>query len=730
MLQLQSQVGADPLKTKRRTDIADYRLLKPGHNCWRLNQADRLAYLVDGQSFFTAFRQAALKAEHSIFIVGWDIHSGFELVRESEDDGFPSRLGEFLDALARSREDLDIRILTWDFAMILAPHREWASRYRLGWQTHEHVQFAFDSRHPTGGSQHQKVVVIDDRVAFVGGLDFTRGRWDTTEHMPEDPRRADYPGHRPRPYHDVQVIVTGDVAADLGELARQRWQWATGESPPEAHAAPDGGAQAWPVDLEPELEDTPVAIARTLPELDGREAIREVEHLLVDAIGSARQHIYIENQYFTAPCLSDPLAERLGEEDGPEVVMVLPRETVGWLSQFTMDVLRDRRLRQLQNADRYGRLRIWYPDRPDLGKACINVHSKVLVVDDDFMCAGSANFNNRSLGLDSECNLAVEAAGDEARRKGIARLRDRLLAEHLDVSRAEVAEAIDREGSLIGAIERLQRPGRSLRALQPELSDAVDASVPETAIADPEQAIDGEYIASQLIPREDKKTAQHGLLGLAALILLALLLAAAWRWTPLGEWLDPDAVLERVSSLSGSWLAPLVVAGVYIVGGFLMIPVTLMIVATGLAFGAVYGFSYALLGAELSALVSYGVGHLVGHHAISHLSNRWVARASRFLGRQGLLAIITLRIVPVAPFTVVNVVAGASHIRFRDFALGTLLGMVPGTFALAVLSDRVVAAIQSPDVARIAVVVAVVLLAGLGTWALGRWLKRQQDARR
>ncbi|MGK2927528.1 MAG: hypothetical protein ACSLE2_18095, partial [Lysobacterales bacterium] len=117
-----------------------------------MSHAQRIRYLVDGERYFAAFRQAALRAERSIFILGWDIHSTFELLREDPADGMPTRFGEFLDALARRRDGLDICILTWDFAVMLAPDREWAARYKFDWQTHPRVRFRFDSRHPRGSS--------------------------------------------------------------------------------------------------------------------------------------------------------------------------------------------------------------------------------------------------------------------------------------------------------------------------------------------------------------------------------------------------------------------------------------------------------------------------------------------------------------------------------------------------------------------------------------------------
>jgi uncharacterized membrane protein YdjX (TVP38/TMEM64 family) len=175
-------------------------------------------------------------------------------------------------------------------------------------------------------------------------------------------------------------------------------------------------------------------------------------------------------------------------------------------------------------------------------------------------------------------------------------------------------------------------------------------------------------------------------------------------------------------------LAPFIVALVYILAGLLVFPVTLLIIATGVTFGAGYGFTYALLGAELSALVNYAVGRRLGQEAVRNLSQRWAPRVRQRLSRQGLLAIITLRVVPIAPFTVINQVAGASRIRLRDFALGTLLGMLPGTLALTVFSEQLVAAVDAPEIIRISSLLVLAIVIAAGTWWLGRWLLRRQQA--
>jgi len=709
--------------------MSDAAILKPGGNCWRIEGADRVSLLVDGADYFHAFRECAKLARESLLIIGWDIDGSFRLEREATDDGLPVNLRDFLDSLARRREQLRIHILDWDFAMIFAADREWLPSYKLDWTTHERLHFHLDSHYPPGASHHQKIVVVDDRVAFVGGLDFALGRWDTSEHRPDNARRCDTETDDsiPQPYHDVQFMVSGAIAGALGDLARERWHTATGEKL--ATPAPPAAHDPWPGEITPDLTDVQAGIARTRPEFDGEEAVREVKQLLLDAVAAAEHTIYIENQYFTADSVGTALRERLAADTGPEIIVILPEQTVGWLSQNTMDVLRERLLKRLQAADRHDRLRVYCPHVPGLEPQCINVHAKVLVVDDELVRIGSANFNNRSMGLDTECDLAIEACGEARIREGIAAMRNRLLGEHLGASAAAVAQALNEQQSIIHAIAALNVSGRRLRPFEFQVSDELDALVPESSIADPEFPLDGDQLARHLVTEEDRAPARRTLFTLAAILIVALLLAAGWRWTPLGEWIDLKAAIIQLGSLRGEWLAPLVVSVIYIVAGLLVFPVTLLIIATGVTFGVMHGFAYGLLGAEASALVSYAIGHRLGHKAVRNLSNRWASRISKRLARQGLLAIVTLRVIPVAPFSIINLVAGASHIRLRDFALGTLLGMAPGTLALTVFSDQVVAAITAPGMIRFASLLLLALVIAAATWWLSHWLLQRQQGR-
>ena len=217
-------------------------------------------------------------------------------------------------------------------------------------------------------------------------------------------------------------------------------------------------------------------------------------------------------------------------------------------------------------------------------------------------------------------------------------------------------------------------------------------------------------------------TAGRRLLGWAAALLALTLLATAWTWTPLREWIRPEQLAARLDALSGHPAAPLVVFGGFLLGGLLVLPVTVMVVLTVSAFGPVGGFLYALAGATMSALLSFAIGRLAGRRQIERLAGSRVHRISQRLGDSGVIAVTALRMMPVTHFTVVSLTAGSTHIRWRDFLLGTVLGMAPGIAAIALFFDRFAATAREPSVAQFAAFVAVsagilAVLALLRRWA-------------
>lgn len=700
-------------------------LLREGRNCWRIAPASRMRMLVDGEAYFSALRDALRAARHTVFILGWDIDSRMQLTPNGPDDGFPSGLRDFLDALVRRRKGLHIYGLSWDFAMLYALEREWLPSVKLDWQTHRRLSFRLDGNHPTGASHHQKIVVIDQRLAFVGGLDLTRCRWDTSRHAPDEPGRRDPSGHAYPPFHDVHAMVDGPAAQALATLAEDRWHRATGIHVDlrlrDARDAPYAPLDPWPASVAPDLTDVEVAISRTAPAFDGRPAVQEIQALYLDAIASARHRLYFENQYFTATPIGDALSARLATPGCPDIAVVSRRAETGWLQEQSMGVLRARLYRRLREADPTGRFRLYCPEVPGIAPACVNVHSKVMVVDDALLVIGSANLNNRSMALDTECNLAVAANGDARIAAGIARARDRLLAEHLDVPVSSVSLALSRDKGLHAAIEVLHRPGmRTLEAFEPELSEADDAASPGPVVLDPTEPIDFENVMGTVIATRARPRLIGRITALVVLLLVLAGLALAWRYTPLREWADVRRVLGIVEHIHRMPFAPLVMMAVYLGGALIMVPVTVLIVVTVIVFGPFMGAVYALMGTAVGTVAGYGVGRVAGRDAVRRLGGRRLNALSRQIGNHGLLAMVVLRLMPLAPFTLVNLVVGASRIRLRDCLLGTLIGMSPGILVAAALVDRVAALAQRPSGLTAALLAAVLVLPGIGVVVLRR----------
>jgi phosphatidylserine/phosphatidylglycerophosphate/cardiolipin synthase-like enzyme len=455
-------------------------ILDPGRNCWRIERAGRAAVLVDGACYFARLEQALRSARRSILIVGWDFDGRIRLRPDVGEDSPP--LGDLLRSLVEIHPELQIHILIWSIATLHAPGETLALIAGAKWQEHERIHLRLDREHPIYAAHHQKIVCIDDGLAFVGGIDLTVDRWDTHRHDPAEPLRLTPDGTTYAPVHDLQMVVDQAAAQALGELARLRWRNATGEALEPSR--PD--TELWPGDLEPDFVGAPVAIARTAPQWGGHPAIREVAALTVDMLRAARQSIYIEAQYFVSFAIGDLLARHLASDEGPDVAIVTAKTLPGTLEHLVMGSNRDRLIRRMRRADRFDRLRVYHPVVPAAGghRTAVMIHSKLIIVDDMLIRVGSSNLNNRSTGLDTECDLTIEA-GSEAQRRSIGRLRERLLAEHLGVEPEAVAKALASEGSLIHAIEVLNHNPRKLQWFDAMVSSGPARPIFGTRLLDP-----------------------------------------------------------------------------------------------------------------------------------------------------------------------------------------------------------------------------------------------------
>ena len=678
---------------------------RPGQNCWRIEHAGRAAVLIDAGAFFGAVRSALLQAKRSVFIVGWDLDSRTRLVGEdcAAGDGWPVTLREFLIRLVRERPELTVHLLAWDFAVLYALEREPFPSLKLGWNTPSRIRFRLDNALPVGASHHQKIIVVDDAVAFSGGLDLTIRRWDTCQHDIDNPQRCDPAGQPYRPFHDVQMVVDGAAARALADIAHDRWARVTGE---QIAVRPEGAP--WP-DVAPDFTDVAIAIARTLPEYEDQQEVREVEALFCDMIASAEQTIYIENQFLTCSGIAKALVKRLKEKPALEVLMIAPHTPDTWLESHTMRNGRIRFWRLLQQAGAGDRVRLVCPEVRD-GERITHtmVHSKVMIIDDRLLRIGSANLNRRSMGTDSECDLALEACND-TERAAIARMRARLLADHCGVA-AEVAAQALASGSLICAADTLSGRGHRLVPIDDGEPDNGELAEYIEGIADPERPIQSREVMTALFGDRfpARKTAKWLKLALVPLALIAL--AIAWQFPPLSNIASPEQIGPMLTALAAEPWAPLLVLGVYIVGGLIAFPVTILIAATAAAFGPLLGLAYAATGSLLSAAVTFAIGLAIGRDTLRSVIGPRLKRVQRRIVSGGVLAIAAIRLIPIAPFTVVNLVAGASDIRIGAFMAGTILGMLPGWIVMSALGHQIMRIISGPSATDVALLAGVVLI--------------------
>lgn len=651
---------SDPAPAAARDDPARSALCVPGRNCWRLARASRVAFLIDADAYFTAFAEAVAHARESVFVIGWDIQASARLRPGPMPNGWPNTLREYLGAALTARPELHAYLLDWDFSLVFALERELLPVVQLGWLSHPRLHFCLDGEHPLTGCHHQKLVVVDDAVAFAGGLDLTTNRWDTPAHRLDDPRRRLPNGKPYGPFHDVQVAFSGEAARAVARLARARWERATGERVP----AVTGRHDPWPPDLAPDLRDVDVAIARTEPAHDGRPQVNEVVQLYLDSIGAARRWIYVENQYFTSAALAEAMAARLAEDDGPEIVLVGPRVCAGWLEERTMGIERARLLARLQAADRHGRLRVYHPRLP--GNGDLNVHAKVMIVDDALVRVGSSNLSNRSMGLDTECDVAIEPRDAARIARGIAALRDRLVAEHLGVLPREVATTLAQTGSLIATIERLAGGARTLVAPSDTGASARVVGLGEIAPVDLERPVAHAPFVVWLPPGLREPLVRGAVRGLRALAGVGCT-ALAWRAIGLGAFLAGMPMALTLGAM----------AGVCLLGSALQVPIAALHTVSALALGPHRGTLYAIAASGTVDLLGFALGSLLPQERRARVAGRYLGPLSRLLVRGRARDVALLRLSGAAPFPTVAIVAGASRVPAWRFLAGAMCVTIP-----------------------------------------------------
>jgi phospholipase D1/2 len=445
---------------------------------WRIHERQGSGLLIDGRDYYRAFYAAALKAQRSILLLGWQFDSDVELLRgEDLPPGAERRdveLVALLDRLCRERPGLRVCVLAWDFSVFFALEREVLQKLYFDAITCAGFRFRWDDTVPLGGSHHQKVAIIDGQIAFTGSQDICQARWDDSSHHPTNPLRFSRLTFH-QPYHEVQVALSGEAARSMVDLFVERWQGATGErlDPNELVAATRFDDLAVTLPMPPAR----IGIARTVPAYESRPAVREVASLFVGAVSRAERLIYIESQYLTSSAFRDALVERMRDRKRPrlDIVCILPFKPEKLKEEMTVAVPQRVLLRTIEEEARrsghdFRAFNVLAGVDDDGEPLHVYIHSKVMIVDDRWFIVGSANLTNRSMTIDSEICVVYDGDADPAVAHGIRRARVRLLSEH--VGREVARRYLEEPEGLAVRLDALAR--RKKGRLRPHLIGEVE----------------------------------------------------------------------------------------------------------------------------------------------------------------------------------------------------------------------------------------------------------------
>lgn len=205
-----------------------------------------------------------------------------------------------------------------------------------------------------------------------------------------------------------------------------------------------------------------------------------------------------------------------------------------------------------------------------------------------------------------------------------------------------------------------------------------------------------------------------------AVAVLALLvgMTAAWKWSPLADQIDIRKITAWAVSLRKDPARHVIIPAAYLIGSLVSFPVTLLILATALVFGPLIGSAYSLAGCLLGAAATYAVGYFMGKDLVQRIAGRKWQRVEKKIGQSGIMAVAAIRLLPVAPFTIVNIASGAFKVPLVNYLVGSVLGLAPGILAISFFAHQFARAVRNPGIGSYAVLGAGIAITAAGTvWA-------------
>ncbi len=671
-------------------------LYKAEKTCWKTGTADKVSILIDSQNYFRAVYEAVCDAEHSIFILGWDLDGRVNLIRgkEAKEAECPINLYELIHWKAENNPDLKIYINRWNYSVFFMQDRDVFADFKWDWQFPENVHFCSDYIIPFLGSHHQKIITIDDKVAFCGGMDIGKERWDERHHHIHFPERIDEAGtlefpekshqiYQPR--HDIQMVLAGKATQIFSEIVRRRWRIGAGYEAIPIREPEEHESIKLPQSVNKDFTKVPFAVSRTIPKTRKRPARNEIMKSFLAEIEQAEKFIYIENQYATCEEIAQALNRQLKEKPDLRVLLVscdypktkLEAKTM-WVGryEFAQTVRKD-----LDNPSRFI---IAYPLCRENGqKQSIYIHSKLMIIDEKILRVGSANLNNRSMGMDTECDVSL--FGDSAQNRNmISHIRSDLIREHTGKTVEEINDIINNNKPLKDLIRETKHSRQHLIPIYDEEYKSEKFSSIARRLGDSKVPVALLYIPSRQIV-------------LSALAFI-LLLTAVWMFAgpTLSAFFTEENLTAYMQEAETSPLTPLIVMSIYIVGGLVFFPVMALNLITAIIFGPLYGMLYGFLGSLSSASVTYAIGRLI-HRKTYNFFRKATDKVKDYAARGGIAGMTLIRMIPIAPYTLVNMAFGITGIPYFSYIISTAFGLAPGIVAKSILGGAIKSLWKNPE---------------------------------
>ena len=199
-----------------------------------------------------------------------------------------------------------------------------------------------------------------------------------------------------------------------------------------------------------------------------------------------------------------------------------------------------------------------------------------------------------------------------------------------------------------------------------------------------------------------------------------MIMAVLWQLTPLQRFADPEFVDHLVETLRGEWWTPVAIVATYVLASVIVFPNSVINVTVILAFGGLFGWPFAMGGSLIAATVFYFLGRRFGGGKVGQIESRRLEKLRRVLRHGGIKAVLAVRLMPIAPFPVVNLAAGSLHIRYSDFLIGTGAALLPGTLTMAFFGEQLENVVKNPSPANIFLLVVIGTMGIFVLWSFRR----------